>query len=1126
MMGLCPRWPWRLRAAVRSLFGFCVLLLGLSGGALTAIASTEFTHSFAPTTPFAAPPEQQFRHDLNLNGSWQFQPIALPKSFREGVDPVPELPMPVPSAWEVVPVKVPSPWNVNSFADRRGLGGDFRTYPSYPAVWELAEMGWLRRIARIPADWKGDRILLHFAAVAGDVRVLINGKDAGKKFDIFFPFDLDITDLVTPGESIEILVGVRRPSLFDVRGKYGRREYQAGSFWGQHIVGIWQDVDLVGVPAVRVTGTFVQPDVSQRQLKVDVTLRNDSEGDVSVDLAADVRRWTSLAPKEGVEAPEPLWKLEIPVALQLKGNSIVVPAHQEKTVTLHASVGSQLELWSPEHPNLYGLVVNILRGGQTIDVKYQRFGWRQFELKGSKVLLNGKPIVLKGDSWHFLGIPQMTRRYAWAWFEALHDANANAVRLHAEPYPEFYLDVADEMGIMVLDETAIWASDGGPKLDSDAFWQDTKSHVAQLVTRDRNHPSVFGWSVCNEVKPVIQNVFHGPPEMLQTLYEYYSIWIGIVHQLDPTRPWISADGDEDGNGRLPVNILHYADPDSMTQAQKLGKPWGVGEAGGAYYATPEQVAKTNGERAYVSFEGRMEGIAIEANQILLEQRKHDADYRSVFNLVWYGLRPLALGMPDTSRPPRLTDGIFFPKFEEGRPGVQPERLGPYSTTLNPGYDPTLKPYETWPLFDAIRDANSDPVVKLPWTAEPAGEHPLLNKPKQVQSVAILAGANGKLEQQLLAAGVPLDLLHNGLPDLLFIDGMTPPDATARLIINNVLRKGGTVAVWGVSPKALTPLNGLLPASVELTTRQSSSLLPVVTSSVTARLRPSDLYFSESAPLIVLDGGLSGPLIQQGTILLEAANTDWLKWNKEAEYAKTAMVLRSERESKPPGAAVVEIKQGSGRLLLINIPAWSPVYKAQLLDRHLLENLGIALSPQVDIGEPFLRNGTLVRTLAAGHFGAAGDNATNPYVDPADRAKFRDNERVQDLRWVSLRANSTGFVLNAPPLSGSADNSVVYLSFWVQSPRSLDNLLIEPNIPRLDITFHSKDGIKLFLNGKSIAARPSENDTVIGSALPLQQGWNHFLVRVAHKSGDGTFSANLTSSDPVFLETLHSALQKP
>ena len=89
--------------------------------------------------------------------------------------------------------------------------------------------------------------------------------------------------------------------------------------------------------------------------------------------------------------------------------------------------------------------------------------------------LNGEPYALHGDSWHFMGIPQMTRRYAWAWFTAIKGMNANAVRPHAQVYPRFYLDMADEMGICVLNETANWASDGGPKLDSDLFWKHPKN---------------------------------------------------------------------------------------------------------------------------------------------------------------------------------------------------------------------------------------------------------------------------------------------------------------------------------------------------------------------------------------------------------------------------------------------------------------------------------------------------------------------------------------------------------------------------------------------------------------------------------------------------------------------------
>lgn len=155
---------------LRSPYRVCTLVFIRIALVQSTLASTELKHAFAPTGPFVPAPEQQFRHDVYLNGFRQFQLVALPENFHEGVDAAPELRLPAPSAWATVPVKAPSPWNVNSFADLRSLRGDFRTYPNYPAAWESVEMGWLRRTIRIPADWKGDWILLHFAAVAGDVR--------------------------------------------------------------------------------------------------------------------------------------------------------------------------------------------------------------------------------------------------------------------------------------------------------------------------------------------------------------------------------------------------------------------------------------------------------------------------------------------------------------------------------------------------------------------------------------------------------------------------------------------------------------------------------------------------------------------------------------------------------------------------------------------------------------------------------------------------------------------------------------------------------------------------------------------------------------------------------------------
>lgn len=160
-------------------------------------------------------------------------------------------------------------------------------------------------------------------------------------------------------------------------------------------------------------------------------------------------------------APVPNWTLGNE-ALKVAPTKVSLPAKASQKVTLQVPVGKDiLKYWTPEHPNLYALLLSVNNQKQTVDTKYERFGWREWTLQGTTQYLNGEPYALHGDSWHFMGIPQMTRRYAWAWFTAIKGMNANAVRPHAQVYPRFYLDMADEMGICILNETTNWASDGG-----------------------------------------------------------------------------------------------------------------------------------------------------------------------------------------------------------------------------------------------------------------------------------------------------------------------------------------------------------------------------------------------------------------------------------------------------------------------------------------------------------------------------------------------------------------------------------------------------------------------------------------------------------------------------------------
>ena len=549
-------------AILLSLLTALFLLPGKAVGQTTSSdGKLVYNFPFAPSEGLVNRTEKEYRKEVCLNGYWDFQPVALPGSYVQGKGIAPELPLPKEGAWSKTRIKIPSPWNINSFANRDVEGPDHRNYPSYPKEWEQVKMAWMKKMITIPADWDGQQIKLYFEAVSGYTEIYINKEKVGENFDIFLPFSVDITDKVNAGETAEVWVGVRSQSLFENNSTIGRRIVPAGSMWGYHIAGIWQDVYLLALPKVHVEDVYVKPLVSKNMLELEVTVQNNTEKKVDLQIQGKINEWVNLAGTDINSAPVPAWELG-QEALKVAPVKVAIPANASSKVVLQVPVSGELNYWTPEQPNLYAVLLSLQAKKETLDMKYERFGWREWTLQGTTQYLNGKPYQLRGDSWHFMGIPQMTRRYAWAWFTAIKGMNANAVRPHAQIYPRFYMDVADEMGICVLNETANWASDGGPKLDSELFWEASKEHLKRFVLRDRNHASVFGWSISNENKPVILHVYNRP-ELMPQQKKAWEDWRDIVRANDPTRPWISADGEDDGDGILPVTVGHYGDIKSM-----------------------------------------------------------------------------------------------------------------------------------------------------------------------------------------------------------------------------------------------------------------------------------------------------------------------------------------------------------------------------------------------------------------------------------------------------------------------------------------------------------------------------------------------------------------------------------
>jgi hypothetical protein len=1097
-----------------------------------AAPPTVFSRVFAPSEGLVAPCERPYRAEMSLNGRYQFQSVPLPAGWKADQGNPPPLAAPVDGRYDKTPIKIPSPWNVNAFT--RDDGGDFRCFPSYPAAWEKASMGWLRRSFTVPPAWHGRRLILHFEAVAGESVVLVNGKQVGSNFDSFLPFDCDITDAVRATGANELRVGVRKASLFDDTRTVGRRPYPAGSFWGQAIVGIWQDVTLEALPVTRIDDVLVRPDVAADTLSADVTLRNDSAAPRTYSVSGDVRLWSEPAAPNPLDAPEIRGSLGAAV-LTRAPQAVTVPAGQTATVTLSEKVGGRLALWSPDTPHLYGLTLSAGFSGTTLDRKYTRFGWRQWTFAGNRQLLNGQPLELRGDSWHFMGIPQMTRRYAWAWFTALKAAHGNAVRLHAQPYPRLYLDMADEMGVCVLDETANWGSDGQHKYDTPAFWDRADDEVARLVRRDRNHASVFGWSVSNEVAWFIDH--DKRPELFDRLKQGWRDWRDIVRRYDPTRPWISTDGDGDAEGIMPTAVVHYGGLDGFARGDK---PYGEGESGGAYSDTPKTDARFIGPRAYESQAGRMEGVATEAYGLLAAQRRLKADYVSVFNLAWYGLQPLEIGLADTARPYRLTDGIFFGPYREGVAGVQPERLGPYCTTFNPGYDPRLPLYRPWPLFDAIQSAlNPSGPAPSAWDHEQVkGKFDSLPRPASIRRVAALAGYGSLLPGQLNALGADVDINAGpGAGDLIVVDGTRPPALTtdAARQIRSRVEAGATCLIWGVAPGApLAALNAILPRPVTLTGRQATSLLIKRADSLLAGMDNGDLYFTESQSDPVLRHGLTGPFTAAGGNTLVAAPAgDWKRWNFRPEPLKTAAILRSEREAKPAGPAMVAMPLGKGRYVVSALDTYDNAPELLGVFKRILRNAGVVLTERrLDSDAAFDAFGTLKQGLVCGSF--AAPSAAEAYnidavgIGPALHPRAGTVSAGQV--WTKRASGADGiFNFLNDGLPGPKRSAAVYLSFAIWSPRPLDNLLIAPNMPKLDLLIGSDDGCQVWLNDRRIEEDRGTHPLTPGglrASLPLQRGWNQFVVKVVQGDGEWQFRADLRCSDPQFLTTLRTSISAP
>ena len=898
-----------------------------------------FDRAFSPAEGLVKPQEEAFRSELCLNGLWEVQCVAVPEGWKAGEGAAPELPDPAECAWESAKLKVPSPLNVN------GWGAGFRTgegtdmpfvpssvyFPSYPEHWAHARMAWIRRSFNVPAEWEGRRVILHFEAVAGDCSVYVNGESVGSHFENHLPFELDVTGSVKYGQDNVILLGLRHHKLFDIRHAdypYMGATYPTGSNTDD-LLGPWQDIFLEAVPEVSIEDVFVQPYVEKGELVLEVSVGNATDRTRKLELSADIHEWLNLAGSGTTDAAEIAWKLSDKL-MSTASQKFTVRPGTSATVRLSRKISEgELKLWSPDSPSLYTAVLHLSDRDGGIDVRTERFGWREFRIVGDEFRLNGKKIQCFGDIQHPFSAYVCSRRFAWAWYRMIKDFGGNAVRPHAQPWPRCYYDLADEMGLMVLDETGLFGSSIRLNFEEDQTWERCTQQLENLILRDRNHPSVIGWSAGNETFAIA--LLNKAPQSVSRIWDDKLVAMALhALECDPTRDFVTLDGDRDMDGRLPVWSKHFAHGLKLEDLPKgLGKPLVVGENGATYYGKPDQLVQFAGMLPYIDYKGRNEALARDLYQNVKYMAMPYLAYFSPSEVSWFGIEHINLGYHDFSRLPNLSDGVFPGlEYQENVPGYQYERIPPYVTTFNPGLDPELPVYKPLAMFEAYKAALAGDDFAAP---DPSFEPAAFTPAEPVYSSVFVAGGCPARMAGFLGA-VGARIAHSPSDDALII-------VDASTVTSEQLE-----AVRGRRTLALSSDGSLSADFRRLIGNGTSSITYPCTAleSPVGAYLPSELYFGDGRrnETTIAVAAITGDILSAAECILVPSRTDWTLFNDVAEHWKCAQVVLYESLEKPAAACLLRICVAGTPFTVSTIDYRNHSEKAIALWRKILSAEGL------------------------------------------------------------------------------------------------------------------------------------------------------------------------------------------
>jgi beta-galactosidase len=393
-----------------------------------------------------------------------------------------------PSDWQEV--NLPHDWCVEgTFVHDNSLGNQPAANGYLPTG-----IGFYRKEFEIPESDLGKKISIEFDGIFRNSTVWVNGHILGNHQSGYIPSNYDLTNVLRYGNEGKNIILV----------KVDAREYEG---WWYEGCGIYRHVWLIKTDRLHVDrfGTYITtPTILDDEASVSIktTVKNKYK------VVKNITLVSKIVDSKGV-------------VLDTKTSSQSISPFDQIEISQTGIIKKPL-LWSPETPNLYKVLTEVSESGNIVDTYETTFGVRTIEINRNGFFLNGKLYPIKGTANHqdFAGIgvalPDKINEYK---IKLLKEMGCNGYRSAHHPPTLEVLDICDRLGMLVLDENRHLSST-----------EEGLNELTTMLYRDRNHPSIFMWSMENE--EWIQGTVTGK-RILETMVE-------TTHRIDPTRPVTAA----------------------------------------------------------------------------------------------------------------------------------------------------------------------------------------------------------------------------------------------------------------------------------------------------------------------------------------------------------------------------------------------------------------------------------------------------------------------------------------------------------------------------------------------------------------------------------------------------------